>query len=154
MRMESQKRALDKVFRRRDRYEIPEWQRDDVWSVDKKQLLIDSLLRGWKLPKFYLARTTAGAEQYEVVDGQQRLLAIFEFYGGSLHLNAETAAEFGGDTYDHLPDSATDKLDDYEIEFDVITDADESQLREFFLRLQGGLPLTSAERLNAVKSRV
>jgi hypothetical protein len=152
--MEPQKRALDKVFRRRDRYEIPEWQRDDVWSVDKKQLLIDSLLRGWKLPKFYLARTSSGAEQYEVVDGQQRLLAIFEFYNGSLHLSADTAAEFSGDTYDHLPDTATDRLDDYEIEFDVITDADESQLREFFLRLQGGLPLTSAERLNAVKSKL
>jgi len=37
-------------------------------------------LRNWKLPKFYFLRTSEEPEEFEVVDGQQRLLAIFEFF--------------------------------------------------------------------------
>jgi hypothetical protein len=33
-------RALDKIYKRRDRYEIPDWQREDVWDQAKKQELI------------------------------------------------------------------------------------------------------------------
>jgi hypothetical protein len=47
MKMTSGKRALDKIYKRRDRYEIPEWQRSKVWDRKKKQSLIDSILRGW-----------------------------------------------------------------------------------------------------------
>ena len=50
MKMQSRKIALDKIYRRRDRYEIPDWQRQEVWGTSKKQNLIDSILRGWKLP--------------------------------------------------------------------------------------------------------
>lgn len=47
MEMRSEERAIDKIFRRRDRYDIPEWQRQEVWTREKKQRLIDSILRGW-----------------------------------------------------------------------------------------------------------
>jgi uncharacterized protein with ParB-like and HNH nuclease domain len=77
MKMTSERRALDKIYRRRDRYDIPDWQREEVWDDDKKQRLIDSILRGWKLPKFYFVKNSD--DEYEVVDGQQRLSAIFEF---------------------------------------------------------------------------
>lgn len=67
MKISSDKRELDKIFKRRDRYEIPEWQRDEVWDTPRKQMLIDSILRGWRLPKFYFVAT--GPQTYEVVDG-------------------------------------------------------------------------------------
>ena len=70
MNIESKKRALDKIYKRRDRYEIPDWQREKVWPKAKKQELIDSILRGWKLPKFYFYRTSVDPEEFEVVDGQ------------------------------------------------------------------------------------
>ena len=50
MKIQSKTRAIDKIYKRRDRYEIPDWQRGKVWSRSKKQNLIDTLLRGWKLP--------------------------------------------------------------------------------------------------------
>ena len=78
MRMTAGKRALDKIYKRRDRYEIPDWQRGEVWDKSKKQELVDSILRGWKLPKFYFVKTS-GVE-YEVLDGQQRLRTIYEFF--------------------------------------------------------------------------
>lgn len=70
MKMRSQKRELDKVYKRRDRYETPDWQREKVWGKPKKQKLIDSILRGWKLPKFYLLKSSDGGSDFEVVDGQ------------------------------------------------------------------------------------
>ena len=83
MKMTSELRAIDKIFRRRDRYDIPDWQRSKVWNRQKKQCLIDSILRGWKLPKLYLVEASGG--NYLVEDGQQRLNAIWEFFQMRFH---------------------------------------------------------------------
>ena len=82
MKMRAERRALDKIYKRRDRYDIPDWQREEVWGLGKKQKLIDTLLRGWKLPKFYFLKTSKHPEAFEVLDGQQRLSAIWEFLDG------------------------------------------------------------------------
>ena len=63
-------------------------------------------------------------------------------------------AKFGGRYYRELPDAISDRLDDYEIEYDEITNATDEELKEFFQRLQEGLPLTSSEKLNAVDSKL
>src|ERR1039457_5019861 len=112
MKMKNERRALDKIYKRRDRYEIPEWQRDEVWPPDRKQLLIDTILRGWELPKFYFAKVPDSSGEFEVVDGQQRLMTIFEFFEGELLLSAASAKRFGGASYRLLPDSLVDAFDD------------------------------------------
>jgi hypothetical protein len=152
MKITPQRRALDKLYKRRDRYEIPEWQRGEVWDTSKKQQLIDSILRGWRLPKFYFVRNSE--DEYEVVDGQQRLAAIFEFFGNELALAPDSTAEFGGPYYKSLESRYSDAFDDFEIDYDEIEDATETHLRLFFQRLQEGLPLTSSEKLNAVQSKL
>src|SRR5438094_652379 len=154
MKMQSKTRAIDKIYRRRDRYEIPDWQRQEVWSRSKKQNLIDSILRGWKLPKFYFLKVSDDPETYEVVDGQQRLVTIFEFFDSQLPLSDESAEKFGRKYYKELDDDFVDGFDDYEIEFDEIEEASEEDVKEFFQRLQEGLPLTSAEKLNSVHSKL
>jgi hypothetical protein len=147
MKIKLERRALDKLYKRRDRYEIPDWQRTKVWPTKKKQLLIDSILRGWRLPKFYLVKT--GADSFDVVDGQQRLDAIFGFFANELALSAESATEFGGLFYKDLSSQLSDAFDDYEIDYDEISDTDEEELKTFFQRLQLGLQLTASEKLNA-----
>lgn len=152
MRMTDGSRALDKIYKRRDRYEIPDWQRGEVWDKSKKQDLIDSILRGWKLPKFYFVKTSE--DEYEVLDGQQRLRTIYEFFSNELSLSQLSAAEFGGKFYKDVSQRASDAFDDFEIEYDEIEDAEDEELKLFFQRLQAGLPLTSSERLNAVHSKL
>jgi Protein of unknown function DUF262 len=152
MKIRSEKCALDKIYKRRNRYEIPDWQRDEVWGVAKKQKLIDSVLRGWKLPKFYFLKSSSNSTEYEVVDGQQRLISIWEFFGNELALSSESAKHFKAKTYGELSDKLSDSFDDFEIEYDEIEDASEVEIKEFFQRLQEGLPLTSSERLNSVHS--
>src|SRR5580698_5625589 len=100
MKMISEKRAIDKIFRRRDRYDIPDWQRGEVWNREKKQRLIDSILRGWKVPKFYFVEVST--ENYLVEDGQQRLTAIWEFFSNDLPLSPESAKKFGVRLYREL----------------------------------------------------
>ena len=121
MKMTAERRALDKIFRRQDRYEIPDWQREEVWDTSKKQCLIDSILRGWKLPKFYFVKTSA--DKYEVIDGQQRLSAIFDFCANELSLSRESGRKFGGQFYRNLSQRVGDLFNDFEIEYDVIEDA-------------------------------
>lgn len=154
MEMITRNRAIDKIYKRRDRYEIPGWQRQEVWSRSKKQNLIDSILRGWKLPKFYFLRLKDDPEEYEVVDGQQRLSAIFEFFDNDLMLADDSAERFGGSLYCDLSDAFSDAFDDFEIEFDDITDATDEEVKQFFQRLQDGLPLTSSEKLNSIHSKL
>lgn len=152
MKMIGGKRALDKIYKRRNRYEIPEWQRGEVWDAGRKQQLIDSILRGWKLPKFYLLKQSE--DQYEVVDGQQRLSAIYEFFSNELALPVEGIPQFGGQYYKDLSTRMSDAFDDFEIEFDEIEDATEEEIKLFFQRLQQGLPLSSSEKLNSVHSKL
>jgi hypothetical protein len=152
--MLSDERALDKISKRRDRYEIPDWQRQEVCDRPKKQQLIDSILRGWRLPKFYFLKVSDDPEQYEVVDGQQRLAAIYEFFDNQLPLSTTSAQEFGAQYYKGLRSSLSDRFDDFQIQFDVIEEGDEREIKEFFQRLQQGLQLSSSERLNAVHSKL
>jgi hypothetical protein len=148
MKMELRRKALDKLYKRRDRIEMPDFQREEVWGNDKKRKLIDSILRGWNLPKLYFRKNEDGI--FECVDGQQRLIAIWEFYDNKLKLDSDTANKFGGKYYKDLPDDASDAFDDFELHIEEIEDASDRELEDLFLRLQFGTPLNTPEKLNAV----
>lgn len=139
-----------------ERYKIPGFQRYEVWDISRKQQLLDSILRGIKLPKFYAARIE-GTDNYKVVDGQQRLSVIRDFIAGNIELHPLTVASLGlaGPRYEDLPKEVlVERFDRFPLEFDLIYDYTEKQLRELFLRLQKGSPLTAAEKLNAVHSKL
>lgn len=148
MKMELRRRAVDKIYKRRDKIEMPDFQREEVWPESKKQMLVDSILRGWHLPKFYFKKSPDGS--YECVDGQQRLNAIFDFYDDKFELTDAGAKAFGGRTYSDLEDDVSDHFDDFEVEIEEIEDASDDDLEELFRRLQLGTPLNTAEKLNAV----
>lgn len=123
---------------------MPDFQREEVWPDNKKRLLIDSILRGWHLPKFYFRKVDDNS--FECVDGQQRLSAIFKFFDNQLMLNPETAKRVRGSKYEELPDDISDSFDDFEIEIEEIDDATDEELEELFKRLQLGTPLNTAEK--------
>ena len=69
----------------------PEYQRGAVWNETMKKKLIDSILRGYPIPLIYLhhiERNVAGMkrEDLEVIDGQQRINALYEFKEGVFKL--------------------------------------------------------------------
>lgn len=73
----------------------PDYQRmGDVWTLEKKQLLIDSILNDYDVPKLYFhefsreLKSSTGFS-YAVVDGRQRLETIWRFIDGEFVLSDE-----------------------------------------------------------------
>ncbi|MBD1395241.1 DUF262 domain-containing protein [Mucilaginibacter glaciei] len=138
----------------------PEYQRGEVWSDDKKQLLIDSMLRGIDVPKIYL-RVTAG-NTYEVADGQQRLTTILKFINNQiaipagedkgLPLGIYDGMDLREKYYKDIPKKFKTDLDDYKLTIAVVTGASGDQIRTLFGRLQEGVNLNPAEKRNAILS--
>ena len=62
----------------------PEYQRRLVWDATKKSLFIESLLMNIPVPPLFVYE--ADLARYEVMDGQQRITAIQEFYSNNLAL--------------------------------------------------------------------
>lgn len=61
-----------------NRIYIPEYQRGLVWDQEQKELLIESIMIGMPIGNIFL--NDRGELEYEVVDGQQRLTTIWDFY--------------------------------------------------------------------------
>jgi hypothetical protein len=60
MEMETRSRAIDKVYKRRARIEMPDFQREEVWPDDKKRLLIDNILRVMAPSEVLFSQTRRG----------------------------------------------------------------------------------------------
>jgi Protein of unknown function DUF262 len=74
-----------------DRFRVNRrYQRKLVWSVEEKQRLIDSLGRDLPVPLFLVAELGSGQDQaFELIDGMQRLNAIFSFIENEYAVDSE-----------------------------------------------------------------
>lgn len=136
-----------------------EYQRGEVWSQPQQQLLIDSLLRGFDLPKIFLRKLPDGsAHLFDVVDGVQRLTAIWRFLGDEFSLPKSYTypdiGPVGGRHWSSLPQDAMDRLQFAKITVTELETDSEDDIRELFQRLQQGEPLNAAERRNAMTGPV
>lgn len=141
--------SIEKLQKDRTRISFPEYQREKkLWSTEKRSLLIDSILVDIDIPKLYFNRTADGS--YEVVDGQQRLWAIWEF------LDNEYPYKDGGRARRFTDLSPTQKntIRNYTLQVTVFEEADDDYLRELFLRLQIALLLITGEKLHAASGEM
>ena len=135
----------------------PEFQRGDVWGLSKKKLLIDSIMRDWQVPPIHVVRV---GDVQEVLDGQQRLRALYDFYKGKFAINGkvepynEEIFNLDGKKYDDLPNHMQMQFDHYSIRIFEITDYLTGEPGELFNRLNNALNLTSAEKRNAYVGEV
>ena len=133
-----------------------EYQRGKVWSTPQQALLIDSILRGFDIPKIYVRKHPPGGNVlFDVVDGKQRLTAIWRFLSNEfpLHRNADDFPRLGnlsGKRWSQLPAEAQDVLQFSSVTVSAIEDASKEDVRELFVRLQKGEPLNAAEKRNAI----
>lgn len=136
----------------------PQYQRTSVWSLSKKKLLIDSMLRGYDLPKFYLRVTLNDPlYDYEVTDGQQRIRAIWEFMNDASKYTLEKAIINGVNThnleYDKLG-NLKENFDNYELNIAIIEETTPEEIRSLFARLQMGAQLNQVELRHAMASNI
>jgi hypothetical protein len=138
--------------------EQPDYQRPPAWSRKQKQLLIDSILREFDIPKMYWRAVERPPYKYEVVDGQQRLRTIWEFCAGEFGLPRDAdpiqGVDVRGMKYGDLPLDLASEFDSYAVDVAIVEDADqteqEDEIRDMFLRLQNGTTLKAQEKRNAM----
>lgn len=98
----------------RDMYNLDApYQRGNVWGVERQRKLIESMMLGIPIGTVIINRRhwLANDDRYQVVDGKQRITAIWDFVDGKYGVPAEwfgdCAAHLCGlVTYDDLPDRA------------------------------------------------
>ncbi|NEM99769.1 DUF262 domain-containing protein, partial [Pontibacter burrus] len=118
----------------------PQYQRTSVWQPPKKKLLIDSILRGYDIPKFYLRKTPNDLIfNYEVTDGQQRMRAIWEFIEGKFTLDEATFDNINTKNLSYNKLSKNNILKhtqflNYPITVAIITEASQEEIRTLFAR--------------------
>lgn len=140
----------------------PEYQRKgDVWSMEKKAFLIDTILKNYPIPPIFLHSETnleTGKTKYNVIDGKQRLNAIVQFIKDEIYL----PENFGDDKYgseklnglkfSEIPSGSTFKKNfwTYSISVEYIDTADLEVINRIFDRLnRNGEPLNKQELRNA-----
>ena len=68
----------------------PEFQRRIVWTTDDKIRFVDTLLNAYPFPEIYVANGVVNVETGEgtqlIVDGQQRVTTIVQYFDGTLSL--------------------------------------------------------------------
>ena len=71
----------------------PEYQRGPVWTRIQKQYFVDSILRGYHIPLIYMhfkkGNEVGGlqvGDRLYIIDGQQRVRALYEFSEGAFPL--------------------------------------------------------------------
>lgn len=135
----------------------PFYQRRPRWDVRTQSLLIESFIMNIPVPPVFLYERDYNA--YEVMDGQQRITALRDFYANTFKLRGlETWPELNGRTYATLPEKIRAGIDRRSIASIVLlkesTESEEeaSLLREtVFDRLNtGGIKLERQEIRNAL----
>lgn len=141
----------------------PDFQRGEVWNTQKKQLLIDTILRGWQMPPIFIIIDEHSLLK-NVLDGHQRLTTILQFWrnefpvNGHLHPHSPNIKQLDGLYFRSLPERQRRTFLDFSIRIFEITNHLRDEPFELFYRLNEGVKLTAAERRNtfygALKAQV
>ena len=114
-----------------DRIIIPEYQRDLVWDQEKKEMLIESLMMNMPIGNIFM--NERGFGDYELVDGQQRLDAIWSFYNNKF--------KWEGMFYKELPQKFQSRFNMGVVATYITKYTDKKKLIELYYRINwAGVP--------------
>ncbi|MDB9411276.1 DUF262 domain-containing protein [Microcystis aeruginosa] len=151
-------------------FDPPYQRKGGLWSDQDKAYLIDSILNGFDIPKLYLADYQFGHSAlnqkklaYAIIDGKQRLEAVFDFFDSKIALDKrfiwrkDRTLSLGGLTLRDLRSRFPSVSEEFENAsltiMSVFTDNDEL-INELFVRLNRSKSLTGAEVRNAMPGMV
>jgi len=138
----------------------------NIWSPEKKKLLIDTIINGFDIPKFYFnyfieENNLLNPKKaiYAVIDGKQRLQVILDFLNDQFTLDNEfvyyenPSYNLKGLNFSQITEVHSDIasiIENYILDIIYVITDEEDKLEELFLRLNGGAALTNAEKRNAI----
>lgn len=137
----------------------PDYQRRHRWSAETSSRLIESLILNIPIPVIFLSQdidvdeeTSESTARYTVIDGQQRLTAIYDYLRGKFPLEGlETLPELNGSCYSDLPPFLVRRLEERTVKCMRIDSTVDAQVKfDIFERLNtGSVRLESQELRNA-----
>lgn len=135
----------------------PPYQRKTVWNRKKQQALLDSLFRRYYVPRIVIREVRLSEDHTvsEVIDGQQRITTVQNFFAGRLSLPeslADIHPDLPGATYATLSSSIRRFVDRLAYSADIVKGIEETHdpehqkiATEIFWRLQQGESLNYME---------
>jgi len=147
---------------REDYITRPPYQRKSVWAVKKQQSLFDSLFRRFYVPRLVVREVRLSLDRTvrEIIDGQQRITAVQEFFDNKFKLPASLTDIHPDLANKYFSDLSTElrKFIDKElvINADIVKNIDDPKnpehqrvATEIFWRLQQGEQLNFMEIAHA-----
>lgn len=132
-----------------------EYQRSDkVWPPAARSFLIETILLGYPVPKIFLFQKVDLKSKKtikEIVDGQQRSKAIYEFFNNQFSLANQSEIEAArGKKYDDLNDDLKGRFLNYLLSIDLFVSVSPAEIRQAFRRLNSyTVPLNPEELRHA-----
>jgi Protein of unknown function DUF262 len=131
----------------------PFFQRRPVWSEKAKSYLMDTIIRGKPIPKFFIRQkinVSTKTSAREVVDGQQRIRTILSYLKDGFEISKSQNAEFGGKRFSQLPEETQASILSYEVSVDLLINLPDAEILDIFGRLNSyAVVLNDQEKINA-----
>ena len=120
-----------------------------IWPAEAKAYFIDTLLEGYPFPKIYFYETYDRKRKRplrEIVDGQQRVTTLVDFFKGLVRLT-KASQNYAGLKFENLPDDKQQEFLMAPVQVDIILAAERSEILEMFRRMNAyTVPLNPAEK--------
>ena len=162
----------------RNAFFVSPYQRGIVWKPPQMKMLIDSVMRGYGMPMFYLR---PDGDRFAVIDGQQRINALSGFVNKnnlvyvhlfkkgeqrqfgplldatraqdmnhfSTFLRGKRCGEWGGKKYADFSEEMREYFLSSTVPVTLLEGFDDDEARDKFIRLQGGFALSRQEERDA-----
>lgn len=163
-----------------------EYQRyNNAWGSKNKISLILSILQNYPIGEIIRNKVTSSdgiSDEYEIVDGYQRLTSISEFMSDKFAIDPENSKKIietylphfkilndksiksilksfdSGNNirlkFKNLPKTLQDKISTTEVSVATLSNWDREDVIEYFRRVQEGKPLTNADKLHTIQTEL
>lgn len=174
MKYKKQLLSIEKLVEMRDQLKVnPEYQRGLAWSRVQRKMFVDSIFRGYPIPVIFLHEKQSEQvdhlkdekkmqTEYEVIDGQQRINALWEYKNKLFaaatesemkfpNFTKKSASQWNGKIFEDLDSDSQKQFLESEIDIVIIESEGDSknEARDLFIRLQAGSALNDQEKRDA-----
>jgi hypothetical protein len=133
-----------------------EFQRNSVWPRPAKAYLIDTILNDRPIPIFFFGRATSpqtGRQSYTVIDGQQRLRAIFDYLADQFPLTESGKKErYYKKKFSALPADLQEQIRNYDLVVQELSGYSDADIRDMFVRMNKYVVKLSPQELRHVRA--
>lgn len=133
-----------------------EFQRNSVWPSPAKAYLIDTILNDKPIPILFFQRATSaqtGRTIYVVIDGQQRLRAIFEFLDDRYRLTQSSSQPYYRKKFSELPPTIRNQILNYDLIIEELSGYSDKDIEDMFVRMNRYVVTLSRQELRHAREK-